>query len=136
MPKRGNKSNLGELIKSHRLILNMTQEELADKLNISFQQIQKYEYNLNTPSIEIAKKLCKVLKIPSEKVFGDYNSADLLKEADKELVKEYEYIKILKKYPKLKDLLRYYDKNFSVLSHINLTNLLKSLSISREKDKR
>lgn len=134
MPKKPRASNYGELIKTHRQLLNMTQEQLADKLNISFQQIQKYEYNINAPSIEIAKRLCKILKIPTEKIFGEISMVDLIKEAEKDVLKDYEFLKIIKKYPKLKDLLRYYEKNYNSLNHIDLLKLVKSLNLpKREK---
>ena len=53
---------IGERIKIRRLLMNITQNELAKYLNITFQQIQKYEKGKNrvsaTTLYNIAQKLC------------------------------------------------------------------------------
>ncbi|MBD5400422.1 helix-turn-helix transcriptional regulator [bacterium] len=41
---------LGELIAMHRRMLGMSQKDLAEKLGVSFQQIQKYETAKNNLS--------------------------------------------------------------------------------------
>ncbi|EDT23612.1 helix-turn-helix domain-containing protein [Clostridium perfringens] len=54
---------LGKRIKKYRILKNMTQQQLADKLNKSKSTIQKYEsdsVNLNTDTLNI---LCDVLNI-------------------------------------------------------------------------
>lgn len=53
--------DLGEKIRTRRLHADMSQEQLASKLGVSFQQIQKYEKGVNRISaarlVEIAKAL-------------------------------------------------------------------------------
>lgn len=53
---------IGERIRIRRLLMNITQNELAQYLNITFQQVQKYEKGRNRVSAvtlyNIAKKLC------------------------------------------------------------------------------
>lgn len=44
---------IGEKIKNFRIKANMTQSELASKLNISRQSISKWEQEINIPSLEI-----------------------------------------------------------------------------------
>ena len=51
--------NFSEKLKELRLKNNETQQELANKLNISFQSISKWEKGLNLPSIELMKELAK-----------------------------------------------------------------------------
>jgi transcriptional regulator with XRE-family HTH domain len=52
MRKRNRRPNaadieLGESIRAHRLIAGMSQTELAGRLGVSFQQVQKYEKGAN-----------------------------------------------------------------------------------------
>ena len=53
---------IGERIRIRRLLMNVTQNELAKHLGITFQQIQKYENGKNRVSAstlyQISKKLC------------------------------------------------------------------------------
>lgn len=46
-----------------RLIKGMSQRQLADKVGVSKQAIQKIEVGALTPSLELAIEICKVLKI-------------------------------------------------------------------------
>ena len=55
MPKRRAKIyahdvKIGRLIRSQRTVKNLSQTELADKVNVTFQQIQKYEKGTNRVS--------------------------------------------------------------------------------------
>jgi transcriptional regulator with XRE-family HTH domain len=53
--------HVGERIRSRRAELGLTQEQLAEALNVSYQQIQKYETGANRISagriFELARKL-------------------------------------------------------------------------------
>lgn len=62
MTKRIDKTDVfvGKKIKEKRISLKITQEELAKKLDITFQQIQKYENGSNRVS---AGRLYKISKI-------------------------------------------------------------------------
>lgn len=59
------------MIKKYRLLRGLTQEELAEKLNISWRQVQRIENNMCTPSLKTFKKLIKILNI-SDKDVLDY----------------------------------------------------------------
>jgi transcriptional regulator with XRE-family HTH domain len=58
---RGIDRHVGERIRSRRAELGLTQEQLAEALNVSYQQIQKYETGANRISagriFELARKL-------------------------------------------------------------------------------
>jgi transcriptional regulator with XRE-family HTH domain len=47
-----------------RLILKMTQDEIADALGLTYQQIQKYENGSNRISASRLQSLCAILKVP------------------------------------------------------------------------
>lgn len=55
--------NLGEKIFELRKQLNITQEQLAEKMNVTRQTISKWELNETTPDIKQAKELSKIFKI-------------------------------------------------------------------------
>ena len=59
------------MISKYRLLRNLTQEELANMLNISWRQVQRIETGKCSPSLKTFKKLIKVLNI-SDKDILDY----------------------------------------------------------------
>ena len=59
------KNNIRELRKMHKL----TQKELADKTNVTRQTIIAIEKNKYDPSLKLALKIAKLLKVPVENIF-------------------------------------------------------------------
>ncbi len=55
--------SLGKLIKEKREELHMTQEELAEKLNVSRQAVSKWESGLSMPAEGNLQELCKLLDL-------------------------------------------------------------------------
>jgi len=56
-------------IRVERAILNMTQEELANKISVSRQTINAMEANKYVPSTVLALKIARVFKKPVEDIF-------------------------------------------------------------------
>ena len=56
-------------IRVERAILNLTQEELANKISVSRQTINAMEANKYVPSTVLALKIAKVFKKPVEDIF-------------------------------------------------------------------
>lgn len=54
---------VGQRMKQRRRQLSWSQEELADKLGLSFQQVQKYERGANRVSAGRLFQLCEVLDV-------------------------------------------------------------------------
>ena len=52
---------------------NLTQEDLATKLNISPQSISKWENNLSTPDLEMLLNLCHILNVSADYILGNNN---------------------------------------------------------------
>jgi len=75
-------NEIGGRISSRRKELNLTQEVLAEKTDMSINQISNIENNKSIPSIETILKLCEVLKTtPNYFLLGikkDYNVDELL----------------------------------------------------------
>jgi putative transcriptional regulator len=56
-------------IKDYRNKLNITQQELADKVNVSRQTINSMEKNKYRPSVELAIKIAIIFKVKVEELF-------------------------------------------------------------------
>lgn len=64
---------ISEVIKEKRKELNMTQEELAKKLGVSRQMINRYENGANFPSMFVVDKLCETFNLSINDVLGGPN---------------------------------------------------------------
>lgn len=53
-------------LKRYRLIANLTQEELANKVGITKQYLSRIERNISTPTLEVIVKFSETLNIPIE----------------------------------------------------------------------
>lgn len=58
-----NQEKIGKFISQKRKKVNLTQEELAEKLNISKNAVSKWERGLNLPNVSIMQELCEILNI-------------------------------------------------------------------------
>ncbi len=54
------------MIKEYRIKRNLTQETLAEKLDLSTRQLQRIEKDETKTTIETLKKIRKILDIPDE----------------------------------------------------------------------
>ncbi|MCF7913998.1 MAG: helix-turn-helix domain-containing protein [Spirochaetaceae bacterium] len=55
---------LGRNIRKFREEAGLSQQSLADQLNISFQQLQKYEYGQSRITVERMIDISRILKVP------------------------------------------------------------------------
>ena len=71
------------MIKEYRQKNNFSQEELAEKLDISWRHLQRLEHNESNTTVKTLKKQIKVLKI-SDKDNLDYlkNDTDFYEDKD------------------------------------------------------
>ncbi|MEY8369918.1 helix-turn-helix transcriptional regulator [Anaerovoracaceae bacterium 42-11] len=58
-------------LKSARALLDMTQQELADKVNVSRQTINMIENGDYNPTIKLCKDICKVLNRTLDQLFWE-----------------------------------------------------------------
>ena len=63
--------HVGRRVKARRMLLGMTQEELADQLGVTFQQVQKYEKGVNRVSASRLLQLSNVLRVPVQYFFDE-----------------------------------------------------------------
>lgn len=64
--------HVGERLRSRRSLLGMTQEKLAEAVNLTFQQIQKYERGTNRVSASRLWQFSKILQVPVSYFFENY----------------------------------------------------------------
>ncbi|MDE6435388.1 MAG: phosphoribosylformylglycinamidine cyclo-ligase [Lachnospiraceae bacterium] len=61
---------VGNFIMEKRKALRMTQQQLADKLNVSFQAISKWENGATYPNVEILRDLAIVLEVSVDEILA------------------------------------------------------------------
>ncbi|MDQ1144532.1 transcriptional regulator with XRE-family HTH domain [Bacillus sp. SORGH_AS 510] len=66
-------STIGHTIKTYRERLNMSQEELAQKVRVGTQTIENYESGEQIPSNQTILKLSTVLDIPASELLAHNN---------------------------------------------------------------
>ena len=65
-----NSTKVGNFIMEKRKARGMTQQQLADKLNVSFQAISKWENGTTYPNIEILRDLAIVLEVSVDEILA------------------------------------------------------------------
>jgi len=68
--------HLGSKLRMRRLALGLTQTKVAQAINVTFQQIQKYEKGTNGISSLRIMQLANFLKVPVVYFFEDYHAYD------------------------------------------------------------
>ena len=76
--------HLGSKLRMRRLALGLTQTKVAQAINVTFQQIQKYEKGTNGISSLRIMQLGKILKVPVMYFFEDYPEYSEVAKYDKD----------------------------------------------------
>jgi len=76
--------HLGSKLRMRRLALGLTQTKVAQAINVTFQQIQKYEKGTNGISSLRIMQLGKILKVPVIYFFEDYPEYSEVAKYDKD----------------------------------------------------
>lgn len=122
--------NLGNKIKELRKSRGLTQEQLAEKINISFQAISKWENDLALPDITMMPVLASFFGVSMDEIF-DFNLKEIEKEVEKITDEAYKYRET--DYKKGREIieegLRKYPNN-----EILLNNLLYVINCRKEPD--
>lgn len=77
-----NLSNLGNSIKLNRERMNLTQEKLADLLDVSPHYIYELEKCGKTPSLPTIIKIAEVFHISIDSLLSDHNEPEVLYNSD------------------------------------------------------
>ena len=97
--------HLGAKLRMRRLSLGLTQTKVAQAINVTFQQIQKYEKGTNGISSLRIMQLGKILKVPVMYFFEDYPeySESLKLNIDKDNEEDLNYSFLAKLFSNLSD---------------------------------
>tara|TARA_B100001123_G_scaffold393638_1_gene473777 strand:- start:41 stop:412 length:372 start_codon:yes stop_codon:yes gene_type:complete len=95
--------HLGSKLKLRRLALGLTQTKVAKAINVTFQQIQKYEKGTNGVSSIRLLQLSNYLKVPINYFFEDYSEYLINLEKSKEGHMHINYNFLVKLYSELND---------------------------------
>ena len=66
-------AHLGKKLRMRRLSLGLTQTKVANAINVTFQQIQKYEKGTNGVSSSRLLQLSEFLKVPVNYFYDDFS---------------------------------------------------------------
>ena len=69
--KAETRRSLGEVLKSHRIVLNMTQEFVAESLGVSRQAVSKWESGASDPSTSNLLALAKLFGVSAEELLRE-----------------------------------------------------------------
>ena len=105
--------HLGKKLRMRRLSLGLTQTKVAQAINVTFQQIQKYEKGTNGVSSNRLMQLSNYLKVPITYFFEDFKefSENKAQPQDDNLDLNYSFL----------------SKTFSALSRSNKEKILQVL---------
>ena len=95
--------HLGSKLRMRRLALGLTQTKVAQAINVTFQQIQKYEKGTNGVSSIRLLQLSNYLKVPINYFFEDYSEYLINQDKSKEGHMNVNYNFIVKLYSELND---------------------------------
>ena len=95
--------HLGSKLKIRRLALGLTQTKVAKAINVTFQQIQKYEKGTNGVSSIRLLQLSNYLKVPINYFFEDYSEYLINIERSKESHMNVNYNFLVKLFSELND---------------------------------
>ncbi len=86
--------HLGNMLKMRRLALGLTQTKVAKAINVTFQQIQKYEKGINGVSATRLLQLSNYLKVPINYFFDNYEEYvnNVSKSEDSHITINYSFI--------------------------------------------
>jgi transcriptional regulator with XRE-family HTH domain len=94
-------THLGKKLRMRRLSLGLTQTKVANAINVTFQQIQKYEKGTNGVSSSRLMQLSNFLKVPITYFYEDFAGSQI-NPAD--LTEDLNYSFLIKTFGKLSDI--------------------------------
>ena len=113
--------HLGSRLKLRRLALGLTQTKVAKAINVTFQQIQKYEKGTNGVSSIRLLQLSNYLKIPINYFFEDFSEYLINIEKSKETPMTMNYNFLVKLYSEMNE-----DQKLKFNKNLHLHNTIVS----------
>ena len=107
--------HLGRKLRMRRLSLGLTQTKVARAINVTFQQIQKYEKGTNGVSSNRLMQLSQFLKVPIIYFFEDYKDFKNINSAEAIINEDLNYSFLSRTFSSLSRTQK--DKIFQILSN-------------------
>ena len=97
--------HLGRKLRMRRLSLGLTQTKVANAINVTFQQIQKYEKGTNGVSSSRLIQLSTFLKVPITYFFEDYTDSSVSSQGNQDSInnQDLNYSFLIKTFSKLNE---------------------------------
>ena len=101
--------HVGARVRMRRLMLDMTQTDLADGLGLTFQQVQKYEKGANRIGASRLQHIADILQVPISFFFdgaidtGEFKAIDPKSLFVSDFLASSEGVALVKAYMKIKD---------------------------------
>jgi transcriptional regulator with XRE-family HTH domain len=101
--------HVGARVRMRRLMLDMTQTELADGLGLTFQQVQKYEKGANRIGASRLQHIAEILQVPISFFFegtgetGEFKTIEPKSLFVSDFLASSEGVALVKAYMKIKD---------------------------------
>ncbi|MGV6839186.1 MAG: helix-turn-helix domain-containing protein [Planktomarina sp.] len=91
--------HVGKRIRHRRWLVGMTQQQLAERVGIKFQQIQKYETGMNRVSASRLWDISDVLEVPVSFFFEGLNAEEIqTPEGSKDILADKEALDLVRSY--------------------------------------
>ena len=132
------KETMGQIIRRLRKERNLTQEELAEQLGVTFQAVSKWENDIGMPDISLVVPIAHVFGVSTDVLFGIFGINDkeevwkIVKNAQALLSRPLTAKSLLAKYCALKEGLKIYPNNTILLMHCLETGIALSYPENEE----
>ena len=95
--------HVGNRIRLRRKLINMTQEQLARSLGITFQQVQKYERGSNRVSASRLFQIAEILDVTVTFFFDDWDNQPIGAQNEKSLFRDERSLTMLSYFDRIRD---------------------------------
>ena len=96
--KHGVDVHVGKRIRHRRWMIGMTQQQLADKVGIKFQQIQKYETGMNRVSASRLWDIARAVDVPVSFFFEGLHEGELSDQVAGDILGDKEALQLVRAY--------------------------------------
>ncbi|TWI38110.1 helix-turn-helix domain-containing protein [Paracoccus sulfuroxidans] len=90
--------HVGKRIRHRRWMIGMTQQQLAEKVGIKFQQIQKYETGMNRVSASRLWDIARAVDVPVSFFFDGLTDSQVQDEVEGDILADKEALQLVRAY--------------------------------------
>lgn len=90
--------HVGKRIRHRRWMIGMTQQQLAEKVGIKFQQIQKYETGMNRVSASRLWDIARAVDVPVSFFFDGLSESQTQDEVEGDILADKEALQLVRAY--------------------------------------